>query len=67
MSYSTVHTVKGYTFYDFINYTYQESWWQYPVISAYDHRMNGVFNKKPFMTVQNPFSFYFEEDGIRQY
>ena len=67
VSYSTVHTVKGYTFYDFINYTYQESWWQYPVISAYDHRTNGVFNKKPFMTVQNPFSFYFEEDGIRQY
>lgn len=67
VSYSTVHTIKDYTFYDFINYTYQESWWQYPVISAYDHRTNGVFSKKPFMTVQNPFSFYFEEDGIRQY
>ena len=68
VSYSTVHTDKAYfTFYDFINYTYQESWWQYPVISAYDNMTNGVFNKKPFMTIQNPFSFYFEEDGIRQY
>ena len=67
VSYSAVHTVKDYTFYDFINYTYQESWWQYPVISAYDHRTSGMFNQKPFMTVQNPFSFYFEEDGIRQY
>ena len=67
VSYSTVHTIKDYTFYDFINYTYQESWWQYPVISAYDHRTSGMFNQKPFMTVQNPFSFYFEEDGIRQY
>ena len=67
VSYSTVHTMKDYTFYDFINYTYQESWWQYPVISAYDHRTNGVFNQKPFMTIQNPFSFYFEEDGIRQH
>ena len=64
MSYSTVHTDKAYfTFYDFINYTYQSSWLQYPVITAYDNMTGGRFNQKPFMTVQNPFSFYIREDG----
>ena len=55
----------GYIISSWINYTHQESWLQYPVMTAMENRMRNSWNNDgAFMTIQNVFTLYPTDEGV---
>lgn len=65
VSYGTQVNREGYLINSWVNYTHQVSRFQYPVLTAQQHRERGGWNNSfPFLTVQNALQFFVLEDGI---
>ena len=59
LSYTTAETRDGVILTSWVNYTHQNSWLQYPVLSATEKRMQDNFAQmQPFKTVQSAIDFY---------
>ena len=59
LSYTTAETRDGVILTSWVNYTHQNSWFQYPVLSATEKRMQDNFvQMQPFKTVYSSIDFY---------
>lgn len=65
VAYPVEETQDGYIISSWFNYTHQQSWLQYPVMTAMEKRMtNGWNNAGAFKTVQDALQFYPTDEGI---
>ena len=63
VAYSAAAVQSGYLLSSWCNYTHQQSWLQYPAVTAMEKRMTSAFgNTGAFYTVQHALQF-FPEDG----
>ena len=62
VAYSTTEARDGYILSSGVYYTHQQSWLQYPVVTAVEKRLTGVFgNTGAFRTVQDALQFFPED------
>lgn len=65
VAYSIDEVQEGYMISSWFNYTHQQSWIQYPAMTAMEKRMAGGWNDGiAFRTIQNAFQFYPTDEGI---
>ena len=65
VAYPIVEIQDGYIISSWINYTHQQSWLQYPAMTAMEKRMtNGWSDAGAFMTIQDALQFYPPYEGI---
>ena len=65
VSYTTSEVRDGVILTSWVNFTHQNSWFQYPVLSATEKRMqDNMARTKPFKTVYGQISFYPFRDSI---
>ena len=63
VAYTAAGAQSGYLLSSWCNYTHQQSWLQYPAVTAMEKRMTSAFgNAGAFYTVQHALQF-FPEDG----
>lgn len=67
VAYTIQEAQDGYVIDSWINYTHQDSWIQYPVMTAQENRMSGILNLNgPFRLVQDALQFFPEEEDLPQ-
>lgn len=65
LSYTTEKIQDGVILDSWVNYTHQNSWLQYPVLTATEKRIQNSFAQmEPFKTVHDALQFYPFQDGI---
>ena len=64
LSYVTVEMQDGWILDSWVNYSHQNSWLQYPVLTAKEKRkLDNLANMEPFKTIQDALQFYPNEEG----
>lgn len=61
VAYSTIAIQDDFFINSWVNYTHQQSWLQYPAMTAMEHRTTYTFDNEAFITVQNAFQFSQDE------
>lgn len=65
VAYSILENQKGTIVDSWVNYIHQDSWFQYPVQTAKEYRMNGgMFSRGPFHIIQDALQFRPLEDEV---
>ncbi len=66
LTYSTLEMQDGWILNSWVEYTHQQTWLQYPALTAMEARMtNFIPNTRPFITLVDALQFYSTEDGVK--
>ena len=65
VAYATSELADDYIISSWINYVHQQSWLQYPAMTAEEYRKSGFWDDSgAFRMIQNALQFYPSDDGV---